>query len=78
MRDGSTGRRGNTDFSYILPDAELNRSAPGKELKAGGPARASPGQPGGSARGARTGGAGDRSLPHPQKALGAEAAAAVG
>lgn len=54
---------------------------PGKAAEGGRPGQGFPGtarRGRGSAREARTGGAGDRSLPHPQKALGAEAAAAVG
>lgn len=42
MKAGSTGRRGNSNSSYILPDPKLNRIVLGKELKAGSSARTSP------------------------------------
>lgn len=42
MKAGSTGRRGNSNSSYILPDPKLNRIGLGKELKAGSSARTSP------------------------------------
>lgn len=43
MKARSTGRRGNSNSSYILPGPKLNLTDMGRELKAGSSARTSPG-----------------------------------